>query len=163
MTINIYFLPHWFATINITYLPYHCIFSPLNTLKMPHIYLTFQNHNVYVWTNAVTKWNDRNIMFFSHRNRIVARELLVHQYLWHDAILNVFRCLYVSFVRTLTTYFKDTSFFGRPHTEVYRVIWSLVITSFSKLKIKTVYFFITVARIFSELHPKTSVGQTGLI
>ena len=80
---------------------------------MPHIYLTFQIDNMYVWTNAATKGNDRNIMFSSHRNQIVARELLVHQYLWHDVFLNNFSCLYVSFVWTLTTYFKDTGFFGR--------------------------------------------------
>ena len=49
----------------------------------------------------------------------------------------------------------------------HRLLWTSSEVSsyrpFSKLKIKSVYFFITVTRIFSELHPKTSVGQTGSI
>ena len=141
MTINIYFLPHWFATINITYLPYHCIFSPLNTLKMLHIYLTFQIHDMHVWT--------------------MARELLVHQYLWHDAILNDFNCLYVSFVWTLATYFKDTGFFGRPRTEVYRVIWSLVITPFSNSKLKLSTFSSLSRAYFQNYTQKHLWGKQG--
>ena len=139
-------------------IPLH--FSALNTLKMPHIYLTFQIQCVCL-NKCGHKVKRSQYHVFGHRDQIVARELLVQQYIWHDVILNDFRCLYVSFVRTLTTYFKDTSFFGRPHTEVYRVIWSLVITSFSKLEIKTVYFSSLSRAYFQNYTQKHLWGKQG--